>query len=263
MHANTFAARAGRWSAQHRKTAIWGWIAFVVVAFVIGGAVGVKKPDRLHRPRRLRPRRPARPRPLPEGRGRERPRPGAARAASARRRRSARPSTTRSPPSRRKPRVAEVESPLRHGQRGPDRQGRPLRPRELQGPRRRGPDRRRRSTPVVAAVAPRAGPEPRRLRRPVRRREREQGAVEVLRRRLQEGRDSSSLPITLIILVVAFGALVAAGIPLLLGFTAVMATLGLVALPSQIVPMDDIDQLDHPAHRPGGRRRLHAVLPAP
>src|SRR3954468_13480579 len=44
LHANTFAARAGRWSAQHRKAAIWGWIAFVVVAFVIGGAVGVKKP---------------------------------------------------------------------------------------------------------------------------------------------------------------------------------------------------------------------------
>src|SRR4051812_36189271 len=44
VHANTFAARAGRWSAQHRKTAIWGWIAFVAVAFVVGGAVGVKKP---------------------------------------------------------------------------------------------------------------------------------------------------------------------------------------------------------------------------
>ena len=44
VHANTFAARAGRWSAQHRKTAIWGWIAFVVIAFVIGGAVGRKKP---------------------------------------------------------------------------------------------------------------------------------------------------------------------------------------------------------------------------
>ncbi|MEA2269227.1 MAG: heme transporter, partial [Solirubrobacteraceae bacterium] len=44
MHANTFAARAGRWSAQHRKIAIFGWIAFVVIAFVIGGAVGVKKP---------------------------------------------------------------------------------------------------------------------------------------------------------------------------------------------------------------------------
>jgi uncharacterized membrane protein YdfJ with MMPL/SSD domain len=36
------AARAGRWSAQHRKTAIWGWLAFVVVAFMIGGAVGTK-----------------------------------------------------------------------------------------------------------------------------------------------------------------------------------------------------------------------------
>ena len=41
-----------------------------------------------------------------------------------------------------------------------------------------------------------------------------------------------SLPITLIILVLTFGALVAAGIPLLLGLTAVFATFGLVALPS-------------------------------
>jgi RND superfamily putative drug exporter len=39
--------------------------------------------------------------------------------------------------------------------------------------------------------------------------------------------------------VVAFGALVAAGVPLLLGLTAVMATLGLVAIPSQFIPMDD------------------------
>jgi RND superfamily putative drug exporter len=48
-----------------------------------------------------------------------------------------------------------------------------------------------------------------------------------------------SLPLTLIILVVAFGALVAAGIPLLLGLTAVIATLGLIALPSQFLPTDD------------------------
>jgi RND superfamily putative drug exporter len=34
------AARAGRWSAQHRKTALLGWLAFVVLAFVIGGKVG-------------------------------------------------------------------------------------------------------------------------------------------------------------------------------------------------------------------------------
>ncbi len=33
------AARAGRWSAQHRKTAILGWILFVVFATVVGNAL--------------------------------------------------------------------------------------------------------------------------------------------------------------------------------------------------------------------------------
>ena len=39
------AARMGRWSAQHRKKAIWGWLVFVFLAFVIGGAVGTKTQD--------------------------------------------------------------------------------------------------------------------------------------------------------------------------------------------------------------------------
>ena len=47
-----------------------------------------------------------------------------------------------------------------------------------------------------------------------------------------------SIPLTLIILVIAFGALVAAGIPLLLALTAVFATFGLVALPSRLLPID-------------------------
>jgi uncharacterized membrane protein YdfJ with MMPL/SSD domain len=46
-----------------------------------------------------------------------------------------------------------------------------------------------------------------------------------------------SIPLTLIILLVAFGTLVAAGIPLLLGLTAVLGTMGLVALISQVLPM--------------------------
>jgi uncharacterized membrane protein YdfJ with MMPL/SSD domain len=46
-----------------------------------------------------------------------------------------------------------------------------------------------------------------------------------------------SLPITLLILVIAFGSLIAAGIPLLLALTAVFGTFGLVALSSHIVPM--------------------------
>ncbi len=48
-----------------------------------------------------------------------------------------------------------------------------------------------------------------------------------------------SLPVTLGILLFAFGALVAAGIPLLLGITAVVATMGLLSLPSQLIPMDE------------------------
>src|SRR5439155_8917284 len=47
-----------------------------------------------------------------------------------------------------------------------------------------------------------------------------------------------SLPITLIVLVVAFGALLAAGLPLLLALTAVFATMGLLALPSHLIPLD-------------------------
>jgi RND superfamily putative drug exporter len=47
-----------------------------------------------------------------------------------------------------------------------------------------------------------------------------------------------SLPITLLILIVAFGALVAAGIPVLLAITGVGATLALVALVSHLAPVD-------------------------
>jgi RND superfamily putative drug exporter len=47
-----------------------------------------------------------------------------------------------------------------------------------------------------------------------------------------------SIPITIAVLLLVFGALVAAGIPLLLALSAVAATLGLVALPSHLIPMD-------------------------
>src|SRR5207302_7497569 len=47
-----------------------------------------------------------------------------------------------------------------------------------------------------------------------------------------------SIPLTLLILLLVFGAIVAAGVPLLLALSAVAATIGLVALPSHIVPMD-------------------------
>src|SRR3954452_12573483 len=39
------AARMGRWSAAHWKTATFGWLAFVVLAFGLGGVVGMKNHD--------------------------------------------------------------------------------------------------------------------------------------------------------------------------------------------------------------------------
>src|SRR4051794_17654909 len=40
MQSHNLAARVGRWSAQHRKAAIIGWVAFVVLAVVVGGKIG-------------------------------------------------------------------------------------------------------------------------------------------------------------------------------------------------------------------------------
>jgi uncharacterized membrane protein YdfJ with MMPL/SSD domain len=43
------AARMGSWSAQHRKLAIWGWLGFVLLSAMIGGAVGTKTLDNAQR----------------------------------------------------------------------------------------------------------------------------------------------------------------------------------------------------------------------
>jgi RND superfamily putative drug exporter len=45
QHSRNLAARMGRWSASHRKLAIFGWLAFVVSAIAIGTAVGQKTID--------------------------------------------------------------------------------------------------------------------------------------------------------------------------------------------------------------------------
>jgi len=47
-----------------------------------------------------------------------------------------------------------------------------------------------------------------------------------------------SIPLTLIVLVLVFGALIAAFLPLLLALSAVIGTLGLLAVPSHLIPMD-------------------------
>jgi uncharacterized membrane protein YdfJ with MMPL/SSD domain len=72
----------------------------------------------------------------------------------------------------------------------------------------------------------------------------ETGDASITKAELDKGNDEMgksmfmSLGLTLIILMFTFGALVAAGIPVLLGLTAVLATLGLLGPVSQLAPVD-------------------------
>jgi uncharacterized membrane protein YdfJ with MMPL/SSD domain len=64
-----------------------------------------------------------------------------------------------------------------------------------------------------------------------------QGIEENFARNLHKA-ETSSLPLTLVILLFAFGALVAAGLPLILAITGVAATLGLVGPISHLIAVD-------------------------
>jgi RND superfamily putative drug exporter len=44
-HSKSFAARMGRWSANHWKTAVIGWLAFVAIAMFAGMQIGTKQID--------------------------------------------------------------------------------------------------------------------------------------------------------------------------------------------------------------------------
>jgi RND superfamily putative drug exporter len=237
MHSNTFAARAGRWSAQHRKKAIFGWLAFVVIAFVVGGAIGVKKPanqndyigqsgraDRLiddHFPKR----------------GDESVLVQAAQGGSAKGAQVRKAVADVMAAVSRRRGVSEVKSPYAAGNAGQiSKDGRSVlvefkvagdqtQASKLIDPIVAAVDRAKAANPSVF-VGQFGGA----------------SASKALSKSFSDDfkkAETLSLPITLLILIVAFGALVAAGVPLLLGLTAVMATLGLVAIPSQIVPMDD------------------------
>ena len=72
-----------------------------------------------------------------------------------------------------------------------------------------------------------------------------------------------SVPVTLLVLLIAFGALVAAIVPVLLAVTAVIAAFGLLGPISQVFPLDLEREDGRAADRDGGRRRLRAVLRDP
>ena len=57
------------------------------------------------------------------------------------------------------------------------------------------------------------------------------------------------MPLTFVILLLAFGAFVAAGVPVLLAFSAVLGSIGLSALVSHVVARVRRDELGDPADR--------------
>ena len=151
------AARMGRWSADHWKTATFGWLGFVLVAFALGSAFGTKTLDpntpgpgesgRMDRILDAGFKRPAdesvliQSRSLSDGR----PRPSRRRRGRRRRHREAR-------------RRAERPLAARPGQRGPDRTGRPRRARRVRDPRRSKTRRSTRSTRSSTRSPPRSMP---------------------------------------------------------------------------------------------------------
>jgi len=232
------AARMGRWSARRRKTAIFGWLAFVLAAVVLGGMVGTKTIDQNDAN-------------VGEARVADR----IIRDAGFELDRQMEyvlvqsPTQTATNPAFRavvdrvitkldsSPKVTELRSPFATGNEGQvSADGHAVliqfSPRgtyeeaatyidEITA----GTEQVQRSNPdftVVQAGSASTG----------------KALDEMFGSQLARA-GMISIPITLVILMLVFGSLVGALIPLGLALTAVMATMGLVAFPSQIVPMDE------------------------
>ena len=227
------AARAARWSATHRKLAIFGWLAFVVLALFAGSAVGTKELT------------------AAEAVSGE-----SGRAEVAIEKSKLAPSgevvlvqseqmTATDPPFKeavdeatRKlealPSARQVSSPANGGGQVSEDGHSALIEFTVPGDDERAQERVETSLAATAAVR-KAHPDVRVEQFG------DASANKALEAAFEEDlgkAETTSLPVTLVILLLAFGALVAALVPLLIATSAVMATMGLLALPSQLVPMD-------------------------
>jgi uncharacterized membrane protein YdfJ with MMPL/SSD domain len=221
------AARMGRWSASHWKTATFGWLALVVVAFGIGGQVGTKQIDpnakgpgesgRMDKILDAGFKQPAGESVLIQNRSLQAGTPAFAGAVDDVVARLSKVAVVRN-----------VQAPKIAGDRHAV-----LIDFDISGDKDTAADR---LDPVLASVGDAGKAHPSFF------------VGEFGGASAAKGVDSAfaddlknagvySIPLTLIILVVAFGALVAAGIPLLLALTAIFATFGLAALPSHVIPL--------------------------
>jgi uncharacterized membrane protein YdfJ with MMPL/SSD domain len=229
------AARAGRWSAAHWKTATFGWIAFVVAAVVIGGAIGTKQLDDDGTPGESGRMgtilddsfdRPAEETVLVQSDTLTVESPAFAAAVDDV---VARLSATRV--------ATNIRSPLEPANADQvSADGRSATVRfDIRGDSDAAADK---IAPVVSAVEAAKAAHPDLSIGSFGETTADEEITETFGKDLERA-GLLSLPVTLVVLVLAFGAVVAAGIPLLLALTAVIATMGLLALPSQVWPVDE------------------------
>src|SRR3954464_2367447 len=229
------AARAGRWSAQHRKKAIWGWLGFALIALMVGSMLGTQTQEEAQSG-------------VGESGNAERTIDDAFPKHAVEQVLVQSSSATASDPSFR----AVVGDLQRHLAATPYTQGfeSPYKPAnagqisadghsallqfDIAGDEDQAQDRVA-ATLDATSAGQAANPDF----------VVEQVGDASINKQLNDsiGSDfkqafATSLPITLVILLIAFGALVAASIPLILALTAVAATIGLVALISHVSPVD-------------------------
>jgi uncharacterized membrane protein YdfJ with MMPL/SSD domain len=237
QRSNNIAARMGRWSASHWKTAVFGWLAFVVAAFYIGNAVGTKniKDDdygtgQSHRADQI----------LNEGFPKSDALTEIVLVQS--------PTKTVSDPEFRatvndvvaavkgNTEVKNIKSPLNPA--NSDQVSKDSRTAMVTWEMKGEYDHAKTKIDAIEAAVTHVGD-----RHPAFY-VGEAGAVSSEKALDQMFSDQlktageRSIPITIIVLLLVFGALVAVGVPLLLALSGVIATVGLVALPSHLVPMD-------------------------
>jgi RND superfamily putative drug exporter len=230
------AARAGRWSASHWKTATFGWLALVIVAVAVGGAVGTKQlggnegiPGESGRMEAILDKEfksPAGETVLIQSKE----------------------LTAQSPAFREAvddvvqavsavPDVVNVRSPLARGGAGQisaDGHSAIVRL-DIRGDPEKAADK---VDPVLDAVAEAKAANPGLYVGMFGDASSEKEIDGSVGKDLERA-GLLSIPVTISVLLVAFGALVAAGIPLLLALTAVVTTMGLLAIPSHVWPVDD------------------------
>ncbi len=254
MQPSNLAARVGRWSAQHRKAAIFGWILFVVLAVVVGGKIGQndldesaagsgesKRGDMIVEAAGF-----------PDQARRAGARPGQERAGD--------PEVTAAVRGRREPARADRR---RHGG-----STRPLASKdgrsvlvsfELRGSEEQAEKLVEQPLAAVAA-AQAAHPDVR-----VEQFGEVSATKAIAAQDAKDGKQSKLISnvLLLIILLVAFGAVVAAGLPLVLGASAVAATVGLLGPVSQPLRAAGRRGRARGDHRPRRRRGLRDVLLTP